>query len=244
MKDIVKIAFVDDDMNSLQIISEKTSKIFSDNGFVAIVSTFNDANSYLNSLNSENYGFSFFDIEMPEITGIQLAALIKDNKGVGNFVFVSNREDLVFESLTTKPYGFVRKSLLEKDLNQIVRFYISDKEKEGKMSLSFQIQSNVITVPIKEIIYIEAVGKKQNIYLKQKKEPLQVHNTSKELLEKTKDYHFIETYKGIIVNCRYIKAINKDSIELTSGSNVFLSRRKAQYVKKEFLKFINSTLPF
>jgi len=55
------------------------------------------------------------------------------------------------------------------------------------------------------------------------------------LAESLEEYGFITCFKGILVNFRYISLIKEDTIVLSDGNIVPLSRRKAGETKKQYL---------
>ena len=241
MNEVIKLAFVDDDNTTRKILIEKSKELFLKHCFSCDIKQFDNGESYIASLEKEKYHFTFLDIEMPEINGIQVAATIRSNPNVGRFVFVSNREDLVFKSLATKPYGFVRKSHFINDITNIIRFYVQEIEQEGKMILSISSHGNITKINVKDIVYIEAFGKKQEIHLNNEKEPLIISISLKDIVKKLNSFSFVEVYKGIVVNCQFIEAISSEHVLLVSGEKLLLSRRKNTDVKKAYLKYINFT---
>ena len=63
--------------------------------------------------------------------------------------------------------------------------------------------------------------------------------TMDELEENFKNYDIIRVHKSYLVNMRYIRRIDKEEVLTTTGDRLLISRRKAQEVKKSFLKFLN-----
>lgn len=240
MNEVIKLAFVDDDNVTRKILIDKSKELFLEHGFTCDIKQFDNGSEYIVSLEKENYHFTFLDIEMPELNGIELAATIRNNPSAGHFVFVSNREDLVFDSLATKPYGFVRKSNFIVDITRIIRFYLQEIEQEEKMVLSISSFGNITKVNMKNIVYIEAFGKKQEIHLENEKESIEASLSIKEIMERLDSFSFVEIYKGVIVNCKFIQAVLNEQVLLTTGEKLLLSRRKATDVKKAYLKYINS----
>ena len=240
MNEVIKLAFVDDDNATRKILIDKSRELFLEHGFTCGIKQFDKGSDYIVSLEIEKYHFTFLDIEMPELNGIELATIIRNNPNVGHFVFVSNREDLVFDSLATKPYGFVRKSNFVVDLTRIIHFYLQEIEEESKNVISISTFGTIKKINMKNIIYIEAFGKKQEFHLDNEKETFETSLSIKEIMDKLDQFYFVEIYKGVVVNCKFIQAVLNEHVLLTNGEKLLLSRRKATDVKKAYLKYINS----
>lgn len=69
--------------------------------------------------NYTNYNFYFLDIEMPELTGYQIANMIINHDPKAIIIFISTHEKYVFDSFQFKPYSFLRKEFYEKEINSL-----------------------------------------------------------------------------------------------------------------------------
>ena len=66
--------------------------------------------------NLDEISVFFIDIDMPEVNGFEVASYLKKwNRGCC-IVFVSNKDDLVFQSLVYHPFFFIRKAHLDEEL--------------------------------------------------------------------------------------------------------------------------------
>lgn len=230
-------AIIDDDKNTRELIYEKLNNILKSASF----ELFSSAIEYLNAIRVKNYDLIFLDIEMPGINGIECAKYINQNKIDTKVVFVSNREDLVFESLQTVPFGFVRKKEFDKDIDKIITRFLEVEKKEAENNILIQTNGTKITLKLKDIAYIESSKKSQIVHLYNANEYI-TYSTYTEFLQKLESKGFIECCKGILINYKYIKAIEKDNIILKINISLPMSRRKANEVKNKYLELMQDRL--
>ena len=66
--------------------------------------------------NLDEISVFFIDIDMPEVNGFEVASYLKKWNRECCIVFVSNKDDLVFQSLVYHPFFFIRKAHLDEEL--------------------------------------------------------------------------------------------------------------------------------
>ena len=139
---------------------------------------------------------------MPKISGIDLAkALRKSDKPI-DIIFVSNREDKVFDTFAVRPFGFIRKNNFTHDLNDTLRAYINTKViSDSQVVLKTANNSVTRTVRVSDIVYIESFRYKQYVYTSDG-EQIDIHMTMKELESKLEEFDIIRVYQGYLVNLK------------------------------------------
>lgn len=63
----------------------------------------------------------FIDIDLKDLNGINIIKRLQMDKVDYPIIYVSSRQELVFSSLTTQPFYFVRKQNLENDLKELFK---------------------------------------------------------------------------------------------------------------------------
>ncbi len=189
----------------------------------------------------DEFDILFCDIEMPKMDGITLASIYKEKHPCSEIIFISNREDRVFDSLTVHPFGFVRKKNFLNDIQNVIAGYVEKKlNTKPEEYISVRQGTNVIKLIIEDIVYIETNKRNQYIHLINQKEPVETTLTMKALCDALEDKGFIYCHKSFLVNYRYIKEIRTDTILLTEGTSVYLARRKATEVKEKYMELIKN----
>lgn len=224
---MLKIAVCDDEKTFINTISKLINSKLENR--IEKLDTFINPYELLEKINL--YDLIFLDIDMPEISGIELVRQYEGNNI--HIVFVTNKEALVFEAYnTTNTFGFIRKSNLYDDfMSVILRF---EKNNQGLHYLPVKSKDGTVKCKFSDIYYIEKqinsviIHTKNNIY--------KVPDTLSNLENTLRDFGFIRTHIGYIVNLDYIVAVNDNEVEISNGEKIPVSRNKSKYVKTEFLK--------
>ena len=105
------VAVCDDDAAVFDTITETAKKAFAENGAEAEVLCFSSPGALEKEMGSRGFDLIFLDIEMPEEDGIRFGERLSRMENTPDIIFVSSREDRVFDAFKIHPFGFVRKSL-------------------------------------------------------------------------------------------------------------------------------------
>lgn len=229
----------DDDSAARGFIANAVQAAFLELGVEAEIVLCASGSELRTRLSNGYFDLLFLDIDMPGTSGIQLGRQLRDEGNEIAIIYVSNREDKVFDSLKVGPVGFIRKSHLIEDVPDVLRRYLkhTGKKQAGKM-LVVETRERVISVPLQDVAYVEGARNCQMLHLEGQAEPCQIRRNLKELEDELAQDGFIRVHKGFLVNYNYIRLIEQDSVLLTSGERVPLSRRKLQEVKSRFLQLM------
>lgn len=229
----------DDDKAARGMIANAIQSEFFNLGVEAEITLCASGTELLTQLTPARYNLLFLDIDMPGANGIQLGQRLREENNTIDIIFVSNREDRVFDSLKVEPIGFIRKSHLIEDIPDMLRRYWKHHQKsmDSKM-LVVETKESIISVPLKDVMYFEGARNCQMLYVKDRKEPCQIRRNLKELEDELTVDGFIRVHKGFLVNYNYIRLIVQDNVLLIDGRSIPLSRRKHQEVKGRFLQLM------
>ena len=232
---MLNIAVVDDEDTSLNRIC----RLINESLMVEkSIYTFNSSVDFFSNINNLNYDLVFLDIEIPEISGFQLAESIIATLPNSTIIFVSNMEHLVFESLKFQPLRFVKKESIEKDMKEAIMAY---KEKIDKLNESFLFYCNDISmsVGISDILYFESLG--HDIYVKTLSDYYKLKRESqnmKKLCEQFEKKGFIRIHKSYLVNYKYIFLINRNDVVLKTNERIRINPHRVNEIKNIYQKQI------
>ena len=112
---MIRLAVCDDSVEDVKNIKEIIESYNKPN---IEVDVFNNPMELLDKVQEYRYDAFFLDIDMPEMTGLQVSSKIREKDVYSEIIFITVREELVFESLTFKPFSFVRKRYLKEELDK------------------------------------------------------------------------------------------------------------------------------
>ena len=238
--DTVRIAVCDDKENIAEIIFNAVKGAFGKNGLNAQIERYNTAELLWRAMQLRVFDLVFLDIGLPKMDGISLGEKLRSVGNRTDIIYVSAREDRVFDTFKVRPFDFVRKSNFLGDLFRVIDSYIDARIKKQSDVLVVQNKSGVMNLPLSNVVYFEGAGKIQLIHTEDLKEPIKVYRSIESIESELGGKGFIRIHKGLIVNYRYISRILVSDVELTTGELLPLSRRRACSIKEEYLGLLKS----
>ena len=95
------------------------------------------------------------DVEMPGKNGMEMANILNQKKPHLPIAFVTSHEELVFEAIRCRPFGFIRKSCLDEDLEDLVKRFLQWIQKRNQKIL-LDAEGKQVSVSIPQILYVES----------------------------------------------------------------------------------------
>ena len=234
---MLKIAILDDDKTALLISQGVIEQFLSDKNIAFSVDSFSSPANFLAAAKEENYQLIFLDIDMGDINGIDVGKEIKNNSSQVDIIYLSQREDLVFDTLFLHPFGFIRKSKILQDFPSVLQLYLDthSNEEENNSKLIITSKTGIVTLKIDEIMYIEGNKNYQTIVLKAG-DPIEVRLSMKELEDELSGKGFIRIHKGYLVNYIYIRKISKNEVLLTNEKLLPLASKRREEIMEQYLQ--------
>ncbi|HIV63564.1 MAG TPA: LytTR family DNA-binding domain-containing protein [Firmicutes bacterium] len=234
----IRVAICDDEENIVDIMLSAVRAAFAKRGVSVEIETFTSAEPLWRSMKLRIFDLLFLDIEMPKIDGIEFGERLRRNNDRTEIVYVSAREDRVFDAFKVRPFDFIRKSNFLGDLSKVINNYLAMLESRKGGTVTVLSKSGIMNVPLSDVKYFEGYGKTQLIHLAGKKETINVNRSMEKLEEDLGPKGFIRIHKGILVNYRFISRILVSDVELTDGEVLPLSRRKVTAIKARYLELL------
>lgn len=227
----MRIYICDDEFQMVKDISEKVRKILSD----CTIEEFSDGESLLYALEKQECDILLLDIDLPDIGGLSIAERLKEMLCSPILVFVTSHDELVYDSFRVHPFGFIRKSCLDEELEKILR----DCERElvaKERYFTFKSNSENIRLKLSEILYFESDQNYLKVYSEGKNYRFRstIGTVEKILSEKG----FIRFHRGFLVNQEAVKVLGTDVVELITGDKIPIGRNYAEEAKKQLMRYM------
>lgn len=235
MREQLKIAVCDDDQFASEVVQDAIQRVLNNKRIQGEVYTFNSVKKLEQQMQHTAFDLLMLDIEMPGIDGISFGRKLREQGSKIDIVYVSNREDKVFESLRVNPWGFIRKKHFLEDVQGVMEAYLKHLEEEDSKKLILRSGDNTVAIAIDEICYIEGNRKEQEIWLTGQENPIPVRSSMQDLERELTPWGFLRVHKGYLVNYRYIHMFKGNDIILEDGTAVPVSRRKMAEVKEQYM---------
>lgn len=231
------ILICDDDLIFGQLLEKKVKAYMKERQIKCETELYTDGNELLEKLRKKTPEAIFLDIDMPAISGMEMAEQIFKNCINTNVIFVTNRDDLVFQAIHYQPFRFIRKEKLEEELEEALGKLMEKIDKDEKM-LELQTKDGNVVVPLKDVIYLESCKHYLTVYHQDGCSEIRgkISNFEKWMT----DYGFIRIHRSYLVNMHYIKTIRANGVELDNDELLPISREKVQEIKKQHMVYLRS----
>ncbi len=184
---------------------------------------------------------AFLDVEMPGLSGLHVAKKLKEqNRDVILFV-VTSYPDYLDDAMRTNVFRFLSKPIdkqrLFRNLKDALRQY-----SQIAAPITVETQAGTQVLRTDEILFAEVLQRKTILHTSSA--DLVLLDSYRSLEEKLPVSSFYETFRGILVNLRYVVQIKKDIVILRCFDRefeVYLARRKYADFKKRFDLYLVST---
>lgn len=110
----MKVLFCDDDLEMLKQL-ENDFKVYFKNQIIELETKC----LYQNFTDFQKYDICFLDIDLKNEDGIALAKKLKTYNSQLIIIFISQREDLVFQTFSVQPFQFIRKKHYQEDIKEV-----------------------------------------------------------------------------------------------------------------------------
>ncbi len=240
------IALCDDELVEL----EKAEKLLGDYetrhpGLNFAIRCFRYAEELLYMVREETYrpDVIFMDIYMPDKgkspcpLGIDAARKLRNMGYKGKIVFLTTSREYALEAFDVDALQYLVKPVSEGRLSLLLDSLLKDIDEERRKFILLKIEGNHVRVALNDIVYCEAQGKKQCLYLADGTSRL-LRMTMAELYEQLLAYQeFVRLGAGFIVNLGYIDSLNAKEICMANGMKVYLPRGAFKNLREQYFSY-------
>jgi DNA-binding LytR/AlgR family response regulator len=203
----MRCLIVDDEEMSRRILESLLQQIED----LTVVAVCSNAIEAINILRKEEIDLIFLDIEMPEMSGMELVKSVPDLPQV---VFVTSKKEYALEAFELHVTDYVHKPVnLARLLKAVGRARDLGAKVKTKDSddIYLKVEGKLVRVDLKEVIYIESLGD-YVVFNTEKKEKLIVHSTLKNIDDKITNTKFLKVHRSFIVNLSKIVDIQETNL--------------------------------
>ena len=233
---MLKIALLDDDKTALLISKGAIESFFQEKNIAISLDAFSSPTNFLAMAKEENYRLVFLDIDMPELNGLEVGKQLKEFNPQTDIIYLSQREDLVFDTLVLHPFGFIRKSKIIQDFANVLELFVNtslNTQSENK-KITISSKTGTISADIDSIMYIEGNKNYQTFYLKDGN-IFDARVLMSDLESKLTDHGFIRVHKGYLVNYLFVRQIGTNEVTLTNNKVLPLSNKRKDEIMEQYL---------
>lgn len=225
----IKCVIIDDEPPALALMKEYISK----NDKLELIQSFDDAVRGSQFLNANAVDLLFIDIQMPDITGLELVRSLSQRPMI---IFTTAHKNFALEGFELDAIDYLLKPIsfdrFSRAVNKAIGFYEYKKQKPGDQSEHLFVYSEyrMIKIPVSEIEYIESLEDYIRIHIINDK-PVMTLMTLKGVLEKLPSDSFSRIHRSYIVSKDKVRSIQNRKVKLISGIELPVSESYLDFIK-------------
>ena len=223
----LKCVAIDDEPLALELIKEYVSRFPQLN----LVQTFDDAISAAEVLRNNHFDLLFIDINMPDITGIDLVRSLNLKPLV---IFTTAHKKFALEGFELDAVDYLLKPLnierFTKAVNKAIDYYkFKNNITEEEECLFVHAEYKLVKIPLNDIEYIESLEDYIRIHISDAK-PVLTLLSLKKVLEKLPEEKFKRIHRSYIVPVAKVKSIQNRKVLLTSSKELPISDSYVNFI--------------
>lgn len=227
------IIMCDDDRNDLRMLRSNVERFGEKHAVDLSIIELNELRNVAQIealLEKQEVDAVFLDIDMPYISGDDVAEALVEKYPNLCIIFFTNREEMVFDVIRFKPYRFIKKQDTAK-IEDVMNTLVQRSEQEGHILIE-KGKAELVKVHVREILYIEAVNH-QIVYHMQEEQIISRGSIAK-LAKEFGKFGFVRAHMGCLVNIRHIKYVDKKNIQMNDGTCIVLGGKYKEDLMKNY----------
>jgi len=239
---MIRIAVCDDERIFLDIIARHLNDFFLKTPFPVTILTYHNPAELLKDHNECCFDAIFLDIDMPKITGFDVAKDVRTKSYDPLLIFVSAKHELVYDSFEFTPFYFIRKFSINElydDLEHVV----------DKLSIHFRQHKQIhihdstigeCIVVLQDISYIQSDKHYLFYFANNVEYPYKERETISNRELELRSYSFIKPHQRYLVNMSHILSFDytRNQINMNNGQIIPVSKREKEsaYIRYKMFK--------
>lgn len=236
----MNILICDDDRHDIQIVKSQVQK-FGEEQHVEIhtieISRLRTIDEILNMVGKEQVDVAFLDIDMPYISGDEIAEKLAMRYPGVSIIFFTNQDELVYDMIRYKPFRFIRK----RDASEIadtMRALLNVRMDSGYVEVETG-RTEVANISVKELRYVEVIHRQ--VFYHTTTETFVTHCSMEKCAGKLEEYGFIRTHVAYLINVKWIKRIERKEVILLDDTSIPLGGSYRLEVLKKYKIMLERT---
>ncbi len=206
-----KCIIVDDEPPATRILENYIGKV----NFLEKVGVFNDSLKALEFLNTQTVDVIFLDIQMPQLTGLQISRIISKDIKV---IFTTAYPDFALEGFELNAIDYLLKPISFERFYQAVSKLNSEPKTvvESQNTVPYFLfiktdgKNKFQKIFLNEILYVESLQNYVCIHTKQQQ--IITHSSLKNVLESLPSSNFIQIHKSYVISLKHIESTDNFSV--------------------------------
>ena len=185
--------------------------------------------------NFKRFDLIYLDIEMPELNGIEVAKIIRNDMAdnLTEIIYVTSKDIYDRELFQVQPLGVIEKPIINN--NEIVKYLelaLKRTSNEYKF-FAYKIKETNYKILLNDIMYFTSSGR--SVTLTSKNSKITFYSNMLEISYCLPQPHFLQVQRSYIVNCDYILSFNRNELFMEDGKRISIGKSNRKFVRQILL---------
>ncbi|WP_143959447.1 LytR/AlgR family response regulator transcription factor [Litoribacter populi] len=230
---LIKSLIIDDEPYAQEVIEEYIKKV----PFLHLLKKSNDAIDGLKDIEELKPDLVFMDIQMPEMTGIELIKILQGHKPA--IIITTAYSEHALEGYELEISDYLLKPIrFDRFLKAVNKIKKQLTPYEPKASQYFWVKENgkLVHVPMEDVLMAKSMKDYIQLYLKKRK--IITYQTMKRMKEILPAEEFMRVSRSCIIRKSAIKSINGNILETTVGEEIIIGGTYKEAIKSEINEWL------
>ncbi|MDD3415198.1 MAG: LytTR family DNA-binding domain-containing protein [Lachnospiraceae bacterium] len=236
---MLKIMICDDEQYYLNRIQDQISYQLNEKQIVDYeIHTFDTGEQLCENENIwKEYQIFFLDINLKDISGIELAKRIRAENPTAYIAFITSYADYALEGYRVEAIRYIMKDMLDSMLMECMDI-ILEKMRLNSQKVRYTFLEGEKELYTRDISYLESSKHKVIFYMTEKKEQTYTLYEKLDFLEgELEQYGFLRIHKSYLVNMDEIKELSRYQVTLKRGEILSIPREKYRSVAEKYYAY-------
>ncbi|MDE6435753.1 MAG: LytTR family DNA-binding domain-containing protein [Lachnospiraceae bacterium] len=242
----VKIALCDDETAELN----KTERLLSayeqkHTSIDLMIECFESADELLYMVRERKYSpdLIFMDIYMPGETGesvplgMEAARRLRDMGSRARLVFLTTSREHALDAFDVEASQYLLKPIQTDKLFSLLDRFRKEAEEEREKYILLRVEGMLKKVPLNDIVYCEAQGKRQCIYMADGTEVLQNLTMAKIYEMCSACQELVKVGASYIIHLEHIDSLNAQEVWMDNGQKIYLPRGTYRLLREQYFDY-------
>ncbi len=235
----IKCIVVDDEPLALEMVC----KFVEQTQFLSLEGKFENALEALAFINAKPVELIYLDIQMADLTGMELARVLESRKGQPSpkIIFTTAYDQFAIDGFKVDALDYLLKPFGYEDFlkasQKAYRYFENNKVAQENINQEYiflKVEYQLVKVLLKDIILVEGYKDYVKVHLVGKNAPLLSLTTLKHMEDLLPAGNFMRVHRSFIISLEHIETVSKTNVNM-GIMNISVS----DGYKEKFMEFLN-----
>ena len=237
---MISVLICDNDLDFLGKVCKLVESFFHTKNIKFKLHAYSDAQNISQQIfKSIDIALLDIDFENESYNGLDIARSLRAHRKDSVIIFVTNYIEYAPEGYEVQAFRYVLKRQCDSDLEKYLSLALSQL-KVARDTIKFQINGEIIDVPLADILYLEVSQHNVTLFMKtdQRSKPVKTYSFYASLTDletELSNRGFLRIHKSYLVNMRHISKFQCREVMLDNGVALRASEKNYAGNKKKYL---------